>query len=78
MARQLRIEFPGALYDVTVRGDVCPDESGPTGQNRRYAAVSFAYSSASHLVPAALKRTCTRASAPWPSQFTITPVPNLG
>ena len=42
-----------------------------------YTAVSFAYSSASHLLPARLKLTCTRASAPLPSTPVITPSPNF-
>ena len=41
------------------------------------AGISLAYSSNSHFVPARPNLTSTRASAPLPSQLTITPGPNL-
>src|SRR5204863_7343376 len=45
---------------------------------RSYAAVSFAYSSASHFIPCLPKLICRRASLPDPSALTMTPWPNFG
>ena len=60
-----------------VLGRSAADLTGAEDQHFHRTISRFANESMSHLAPCCSKFTCTRACAPWPSRFRMTPSPNL-